>query len=202
MDASLQINPYYGKTSEKGLREHFNRVLDLGPAIIYNVASRTGQDLQPELIESLAEHSNLIGVKECSGNERMGYYESKGIACWSGNDDQCFEGRHRNQSHGVISVIANLLPGLMRKLMDEDNSELNQRLQPLMAWLFHVPSPNALNTAMAMTGAAPPVFRLPYAPLDSNARQEGFQLLNAFSDEERVGNTLKLMDDSDFELSC
>ena len=90
----------------------------------------------------------------------------------------------------------------MRKLMDEDNSELNQRLQPLMAWLFHVPSPNALNTAMAMTGAAPPVFRLPYAPLDSNARQEGLKLLNAFSDEERVGNTLKLMDDSDFELSC
>ena len=86
--------------------------------------------------------------------------------------------------------------------MDEDNSELNQRLQPLMAWLFHVPSPNALNTAMAMTGAAPPVFRLPYAPLDSNARQEGFQLLNGFSDEERVGNTLKLMDDSEFELSC
>ena len=77
MDASLQINPYYGKTSEKGLREHFNRVLDLGPAIIYNVSSRTGQDLQPELIESLAEHSNLVGVKECSGNERMGYYESK-----------------------------------------------------------------------------------------------------------------------------
>ena len=148
MDASLQINPYYGKTSEKGLREHFNRVLDLGPAIIYNVASRTGQDLQPELIESLAEHSNLVGVKECSGNERMGYYESKGIACWSGNDDQCFEGRHRNQSHGVISVIANLLPGLMRKLMDEDNSELNLRLQPLMAWLFHVPSPNALNLSL------------------------------------------------------
>ena len=53
-----------------------------------------------------------------------------------------------------------------------------------------------------MTGAAPPVFRLPYAPLDSNARQEGFQLLNTFSDEERVGDTLKLMDDSEFELSC
>ena len=202
MDAALQINPYYGKTSEAGLKEHFARVLDLGPSIIYNVPSRTGQDLQPELIEKLAEHPNLIGVKECAGNERMGNYEKKGIACWSGNDDQCFEGRHRNQSHGVISVIANLLPGLMRKLMDEDNSELNLRLQPLMAWLFHVPSPNALNTAMAMTGAAPPVFRLPYAPLDSNARQEGFQLLNAFSDDEIVGNTLKLMDDSEFELSC
>ena len=202
MDASLQINPYYGKTSERGLKEHFQRLLDLGPAIIYNVASRTGQDLQPELIESLAEHSNLVGVKECSGNERMGYYESKGIACWSGNDDQCFEGRHRHQSHGVISVIANLLPGLMRKLMDEDDPLLNERLQPMMSWLFHVPSPNALNTAMAMTGAAPPVFRLPYAPLDSEARQQGFDLLQAFTVEERVGSTLKLMDDSDFELSC
>ena len=63
MDASLQINPYYGKTSEKGLREHFKRLLDLGPAIIYNVSSRTGQDLQPELIESLAEHSNPSASK-------------------------------------------------------------------------------------------------------------------------------------------
>ena len=132
----------------------------------------------------------------------MGYYESKGIACWSGNDDQCFEGRHRHQSHGVISVIANLLPGLIRKLMDEDDPQLNERLQPMMSWLFHVPSPNALNTAMAMTGAAPPVFRLPYAPLDSEARQQGFDLLQAFTVEERVGSTLKLMDDSDFELSC
>ena len=99
-------------------------------------------------------------------------------------------------------MIANLLPGLMRKLMDEDDPQLNERLQPMMSWLFHVPSPNALNTAMAMTGAAPPVFRLPYAPLDSEARQQGFDLLQAFTVDERVGSTLKLMDDSDFELSC
>jgi 4-hydroxy-tetrahydrodipicolinate synthase len=121
MDAALQINPYYGKTSDAGLREHFKRVLDLGPSIIYNVPGRTGQDLQPELIEELAQHPNLIGVKECAGIERMAHYESKGIACWSGNDDQCFEGRHRHGSHGVISVISNLMPGLMRRLMDTDN---------------------------------------------------------------------------------
>ncbi|MAZ75167.1 MAG: 4-hydroxy-tetrahydrodipicolinate synthase, partial [Deltaproteobacteria bacterium] len=88
MHAALQINPYYGKTSDRGLREHFQRVLDLGPTIIYNVPGRTGQDLQPVLIEDLAQHPNLLGVKECAGNERMGHYESKGIACWSGNDDQ------------------------------------------------------------------------------------------------------------------
>ena len=88
-----------------------------------------------EFSSELAQHPNLIGVKECAGNERMSHYESKGIACWSGNDDQCFEGRHRHGSHGVISVISNLMPGLMRQLMDNDDPELNVRLQPLMDWL-------------------------------------------------------------------
>ena len=49
MHASLQINPYYGKTSEDGLREHFRRVLDMGPAMIYNVPPRTGQDINQEM---------------------------------------------------------------------------------------------------------------------------------------------------------
>ena len=200
MHAALQINPYYGKTSDRGLREHFQRLLDLGPAIIYNVPARTGQDLQPALIEDLAQHSNLLGVKECAGNERMGHYESKGIACWSGNDDQCFEGRHRHGAHGVISVIANVVPGLMRKLMDTDNPALNERLQPLMAWLFHVPSPNALNTLLAMTGAVQPVFRLPYAPVDKAAREQALALLSELDKSDWVGNKLNVMDDSDFML--
>jgi 4-hydroxy-tetrahydrodipicolinate synthase len=202
MDAALQINPYYGKTSNAGLREHFKRVLDLGPSIIYNVPGRTGQDLQPELIEELAQHPNLIGVKECAGNKRMAHYESKGIACWSGNDDQCFEGRHRHGSHGVISVISNLMPGLMRRLMDTDDPKLNDRLQPLMSWLFHVPSPNALNTVLSMTGATQPVFRLPYSPVDLEARKEVVELLQEFSPEDWVGSGLELMDDNQFVLTA
>jgi 4-hydroxy-tetrahydrodipicolinate synthase len=202
MDAALQINPYYGKTSDAGLREHFKRVLDLGPSIIYNVPGRTGQDLQPELIEELAQHPNLIGVKECAGNERMAHYESKGIACWSGNDDQCFEGRHRHGSHGVISVISNLMPGLMRCLMDTDDPKLNDRLQPLMSWLFHVPSPNALNTVLSMTGATEPVFRLPYSPVDLEARKEVVELLQEFSPEDWIGSGLELMEDEQFILSA
>jgi len=202
MDAALQINPYYGKTSDAGLREHFKRVLDFGPSIIYNVPGRTGQDLQPELIEELAQHPNLIGVKECAGIERMAHYESKGIACWSGNDDQCFEGRHRHGSHGVISVISNLMPGLMRRLMDTDDPKLNDRLQPLMSWLFHVPSPNALNTVLSMTGATQPVFRLPYSPVDLEARKEVVELLQEFSPEDWVGSGLELMDDNQFVLTA
>jgi 4-hydroxy-tetrahydrodipicolinate synthase len=198
MHASLQINPYYGKTSEPGLRAHFQRVLDLGPAIIYNVPSRTGQDLPPHLIQDLAQHPNLLGVKECAGNERMGAYENQGIACWSGNDDQCFEGIHRYRSHGVISVAGNVVPGLMRKLMDEDNSELDVRLQSLFAWLFHVPSPNALNTLLAMLGMAQPVFRLPYVPLSQAAREEGARIMESLGSEHWVGSELNIMKDEDF----
>ncbi len=202
MDASLQINPYYGKTSETGLKEHFNRTLDLGPAIIYNVPSRTGQDLQPELIEDLSKHENLVGVKECAGNERMAHYESKGIACWSGNDDSCFEGRHRSNTHGVISVTSNLMPGLMRRLMDVDDPQLNNRLKPLMSWLFHVPSPNALNTILSMTGAIQPVFRLPYAPVDQESRKQVMELLLDFDANDWVGSSLKLMEEDQFILTA
>ena len=201
MDAALQINPYYGKTSDTGLKEHFQRVLELGPTIVYNVPGRTGQDLQPNFIEELARHPNLVGVKECAGNERIEHYEKNGIACWSGNDDQCFEGRHRHGSHGVISVIGNLMPGLMRSLIDTDDPELNVRLQPLMNWLFHVPSPNALNTVLSMTGAIKPVFRLPYAPVDKKARQVIFDLLQDFETKDWVGPKLEIMEEEEFIIT-
>ena len=200
MEAALQINPYYGKTSESGLKEHFERVLELGPTIIYNVPSRTGQDLQTNLIEELAKNQNLVGIKECAGNARIEHYESKGIACWSGNDDECFEGRHKHGSHGVISVISNLLPGLIRRLMDSDDPELNSRLQPIMKWLFHVPSPNALNTILSMTGAIQPVFRLPYTPVDRKAREQIIKLLQNFKSESWIGSKLEIMEEEEFIL--
>jgi 4-hydroxy-tetrahydrodipicolinate synthase len=134
MHAALQINPYYGRTSIAGVKEHFKRVLDIGPAFIYNVAGRTGQDLTPDIIEPLAKHPNLIGVKECGGNERIAHYEQQGIACWSGNDDEAHDARHVHKAHGVISVTSNLIPGLFRQLMDTKNDALNSSLQPLMNW--------------------------------------------------------------------
>ncbi len=200
MHAALQINPYYGKASEPGLRAHFQRLLDLGPAIVYNVPSRTGQDLAPELIEELAQHANFLGVKECAGNDRMAHYEAQGIACWSGNDDQCFEGRHRSQAHGVISVAGNVVPALMRRLMDADDPELNEQLQPLFAWLFQVPSPNGLNTLLSMLGVIQPVFRLPYVPLEASAREEAVQLFDALGTENWVGSSISVMQDKDFVI--
>ncbi|GEB70370.1 4-hydroxy-tetrahydrodipicolinate synthase [Pseudoalteromonas carrageenovora] len=193
MHAALQINPYYGRTSIAGVIEHFKRVLDIGPAFIYNVAGRTGQDLTPDIIEPLAQHPNLIGIKECGGNERITHYEQQGIACWSGNDDEAHDARHVHKAHGVISVTSNLIPGLFRQLMDTKNDALNASLQPLMNWLFCEPNPIAINTAMMMTGAVNPVFRLPYLPLSDEQQAQGEILINELNVDDIVGSRAEVL---------
>ena len=199
MDATLQINPYYGRTSIAGVLEHFSQTLAIGPAFIYNVAGRTGQDLTPDIIEQLASHKNFIGVKECGGNERIAYYEKQGIACWSGNDDECHDARHRHGAHGVISVTSNIIPGIMRQLMDNENAELNNRVQGLIQWLFCEPNPIAINTALMMTAAVPTNFRLPYIALTKAQRQQGFDLLKALDPSDIVGPSLAVLEDDAFK---
>lgn len=201
MHAALLINPYYGKTTQEGVLKHIELSLNLGPAFIYNVPGRTGQDIEPETIEKLAKHENFIGVKECAGNARIAHYEQQGIACWSGNDDECFDARHKHQSHGVISVTSNLIPGLIRQLMDDPQAtDLNLSLQPLFDWLFCEPNPISINTALSMTNAIEAVFRLPYVPLDMKSRQIGLKLLKAIESQELVGSGLNLLDENDFEI--
>ena len=202
MHGTLQINPYYGRTSHAGVVQHFNKVLDIGPAFIYNVPGRTGQDLVPEIIEQIANKPNFVGVKECAGNERIDYYEKKGIACWSGNDDESFAGRHQFGSHGVISVTSNVVPELMRSLMDNNDEALNQRLQPLMKWLFCEPNPIALNTTLMMTDAIAKVFRMPYQALTQEQQQQGLAILAEFAESELVGNKPQGLKNDEITYSC
>lgn len=199
MHACLIINPYYGKASLKGVQTHLESAMAIGPAFIYNVPGRTGQDIDPSVIQVLAQHENFVGVKECAGNDRIEHYENQGIACWSGNDDECFIGRHQLNSHGVISVTSNIVPGLMRKLMDDSSqAELNDSLQPLFQWLFCEPNPIAINTALSMTGAIDPVFRLPYMPLDNDKRKKGLAILQQLATTDIVGNKLEKLNHDDF----
>lgn len=200
MDAALQINPYYGRTSEQGVLAHFEKLLSIGPAFVYNVPGRTGQDLTPTIIEQLAESENFIGVKECAGNERIAYYEEKGIACWSGNDDEAHDGRHNANSHGVISVTSNLIPEIYRELMDKPSAALNESLQTLISWLFCEPNPIAINTALALTGAVKPVFRLPYVPLNQSQIEQGIALMQPFENQ-LVGDKLRLLKSDEFVVT-
>lgn len=202
MHAALHINPYYGKTSLEGLVSHFDCVLSMGPTIIYNVPSRTGQDIPPRVIHTVGRSSNLAGVKECVGNDRIDEYTKNGIVVWSGNDDQCHDSRWDHGATGVISVTSNLVPGLMCELMfGGKNLTLNAKLMPLIDWLFQEPNPIGLNTALAQLGVVRPVFRLPYVPLPLAKRIEFVNIVKEIGRENFVGEKdVQILDDNDFIL--
>lgn len=202
MHAALHINPYYGKTSMQGLVSHFESVLSMGPTIIYNVPSRTGQDIPPGAIQAVLWNPNLAGVKECMGNERIKGYADKGIMTWSGNDDQCHDARWSFGGTGVISVASNLVPGLMHILMFQGlNPSLNSKLMPLFEWLFREPSPIGLNTALAQLGVVRPIFRLPYFPLPRESREEFVSIVKAIGREHFVGEKdVEVLEDDAFIL--
>ena len=201
MHAALQINPYYGKTSEKGLITHFQAVMDEGPCIVYNVPGRTAQDITPRVVEKMAEHPNFLGMKECTGNERISNYTAQGITCWSGNDDEAHDARHQAGATGVISVTSNVVPGIFAKLMAEEDGELATKVAPLANWLFREPNPVGINTLMAMTGLVKPVFRLPYVPYSKELREEGVRILNDLGLDSVPGVTeVRAMEDEEFTI--
>jgi len=197
MDCALLINPYYGKTSDQGIVMHIEPAMEFGPAIIYNVPGRTGQDIKPEVIDKLAKHKNFVGVKECMGNDRIKLLSDKGIACWSGNDDQCHDGRHNFGGVGVISVTANVVPAIFKKLMTEKNDALNASLNPLYGWLFAEPNPIGVNTMLMQLGVSPPVFRLPYTASSKDKRQAAVEIVKTIGIANFPGSDVKVLEDAD-----
>ena len=84
--------------------------------------------------------------------------------------------------------------------MDEQNDALNAKLQPLMGWLFCEPNPIAINTALMMTGAVNPVFRLPYVPLTSAQQEIGLGYINELDVADIVGEKAQLLTEEDVIL--
>jgi 4-hydroxy-tetrahydrodipicolinate synthase len=199
MAAALQVNPYYGKTSRAGLKYHFSRVFDEGPAIVYNVPSRTAQDIDPALMRELAAHVNFIGVKECQGVERIAEYRDSHIRCWSGNDGDFFDACLNAGAQGVISVVSNIVPESMRQILLTGDVRLHEEVQSLVSWLSLEPNPIGVNTALAMLGLVSPVFRLPYFPYSIDQREEGRELLRNFFHDGGT-HVVRALRDSDFIL--
>lgn len=115
VDALLVITPYYNKTTQKGLVEHFKAIADSVklPIILYNVPSRTGMNLEPKTLLALTKFENIVAVKEASGNisqiAKIKALCGDRIDIYSGNDDQIIPIMALG-GLGVISVIANIIP--------------------------------------------------------------------------------------------
>lgn len=120
-DGLLHVTPYYNKTSQQGLYEHFTvcaKATSL-PVLLYNVPSRTGVNLLPETCAKLCDQPNIIGVKEASGDitqiTKLKALCGDRLDVYSGNDDQILPVLSVGGA-GVISVLSNLLPRQMHEL--------------------------------------------------------------------------------------
>lgn len=199
MDAALNVTPYYGMTSEEGVLAHFNAILGLGPVIVYNVPKRA-PDIPPAIMSVLAEHPNMVGIKECAGSERIAGYQARGIRCWSGNDRDAFVSRYDAHSAGVISVASNLVPSLIVAALRNHDADAWAQVDLLLNWLDNGPNPIPLATAMAMTGAIAPVFRLPYVPLQRDLRKAGLDVFDRLPQNAVIGDKREVLEDDDFTI--
>lgn len=183
-DGLLVVTPYYNKASQTGLIRHFSAVADgVGvPVILYNVPSRTGVNIAPETYAQLAKHPNINGVKEASGN--LGAIQRTVNLCpedffiWSGNDDEtapiCLLG-----GKGVISVVANILPGEMHRLTQlclagdfAAAGKLQLRLKDLCDAMFCEVNPIPVKTALNLMGYDAGPLRLPLCePSEENLQR-------------------------------
>lgn len=183
-DAILMVTPYYNKTSQKGLAEHFCAVADKVelPMILYNVPSRTGIGLQAETYRILAEHPNINGVKEASGDfsliARTRSLCGDMLYFWSGNDDNTVPMMAMG-ALGVISVASNVVPAAVASICARCLAgdfaaamELYCRYAKLYADLFLETNPMPVKAAMEMLGTDSGFLRLPLTTISDAHREQ------------------------------
>ena len=191
VDACLLVTPYYNKPTQEGLYRHFRTIAEAAdvPQILYNVPGRTAVDMLPETVERLADIPNIVGIKEASGNldrtGRLVELVSDRMDIYSGDDhlarDIILQG-----GKGVISVTANVAPGMMHQMCaaalkgeEEKATEIDSRLAALHKALFVETSPIPVKWALAEMGLTQPGIRLPLTPLAEEYHEEVRQALRA-----------------------
>ncbi len=177
-DAMLLVTPYYNKATQNGLVASFRAIADAStkPCILYNVPSRTGCNLLPATVAALAEHPNIVGIKEASGNisqiAQIAALCKGKLDLYSGNDDQIVPILSLG-GKGVISVLSNPLPretvaicDLFREGKVKESAELQLKLLPLIDALFMEVNPIPVKAAMATMGFGENCLRLPLTPME------------------------------------
>ncbi|OVE75118.1 4-hydroxy-tetrahydrodipicolinate synthase [archaeon D22] len=178
-DALLVVTPYYNKPTNGGIMAHFTAVNDAvnTPIVVYNIAGRTGKNIDTKTMKELAKLSNVEAVKEASGdiNQMMDVIrEIPDLTVLSGDDGitcplMAMGGK------GVISVASNVFPKLVSDmttaLLDEDyetGRNMHYELMPLFSGLFMETNPLPVKTAMGMVGLNGGAFRLPMTPMQDD----------------------------------
>lgn len=181
-DAILVVTPYYNKATQNGLIQHFTTVADAStvPMIVYNVPGRTGCNLLPKTLAKLAEHPNIVGVKEATGNmaqmvEIMHLCGDK-LDVYSGEDALTVPMMAMGAA-GTISVLSNVVPKQAVAMSDaclagdyQTAAKLQCDLLPLIDALFSEVNPIPAKAAVSAMGYGQEVLRLPLTPMEPATR--------------------------------
>lgn len=184
-DGLLITTPYYNKTTQKGLIEHYKTIAEAVsdmPIILYNVPSRTGLNILPSTTYELSKIDNIIGIKEASGNisqvTEVAALCGKNFDLYSGNDDQIVPILSLG-GKGVISVLANVVPkdthDLCQKYFDGDTQgslELQLKMFELIKALFIEVNPIPVKKAMELMGYNVGRCRMPLTTMEAKNEQK------------------------------
>lgn len=178
VDGLLVITPYYNKTTQKGLIKHFEAINNevKTPIILYNVPSRTGVNINPSTLVELAKLSNIVAIKEASGNisqvVEMKSLCRESIDIYSGNDDQTVAIMSVG-GIGVISVLANVIPNKVHEMAEKclqgnfkDALQIQLDTLSLSNTLFIETNPIPVKTAMNLMGMEVGPLRLPLCDME------------------------------------
>ena len=179
----LSVSPYYNKPTQEGLYQHYRAIAESTslPIMVYNVAGRTGSNVETATLVRLSEIPNIIGVKEASGNIAQICDVRRTLPpeflVLSGDDIITLPVMSVG-GQGVISVAANEIPAELARMVEavERNDwtaarALHHRFHPLMAVNFVESNPIPVKAAMARMGLLPEVFRLPMVPPSEASRR-------------------------------
>ena len=183
-DGVLVISPYYNKPNRAGLVKHYTKLADLDiPVVVYNVPGRTGQNLEPDLIAELAQHPNIVGVKEASGNigqisRIIEETQDEDFVVISGDDNITVPIMALGGA-GVISVAANVDPKRMVAMYEAMRNGDYQKalvlhfaLSPLFRSMFIDTNPIPVKKAVELAGMAAGPVRLPLDEIDAKRTEQ------------------------------
>jgi 4-hydroxy-tetrahydrodipicolinate synthase len=181
-DAALMVNPYYNKPSQEGLYRHFMAVADAVdiPICLYNIPGRTNVTMSAATIARLAEHKNIVAVKEATGSLDMAseVLATADVRVISGDDSLTLPIMSVG-GRGVISVVSNILPDRVKQMVDAalgGRFTIAQRLHldlfPLFKGMLTLDTnPIPIKTAMAILGRDTGELRLPLCEMSDENRK-------------------------------
>ncbi len=192
-NACLIVTPYYNKSSQRGLIEHFTYLADhIGlPIILYNIPGRTGVKINVETAVELSKHKMIIGMKEASGDmsyvvEVISKTKDQGFALYSGEDNLILP-FIASGGMGVISVLSNIYPRECQMLCDQilngeikKAQQLSADLNEVCNSLFLDVNPICVKAALNRQGICKEVLRLPLVTTTDEIKNKLFNAMDKF----------------------